>query len=88
MYITWTSTNDMGEVETYNHPTITTENARSYAKKTCCTCWGKGYNHYDNGWENVVREDDNGNFLVDRQYVNPRNILCECSIRTIQRTGL
>jgi hypothetical protein len=87
MNISWTTTNELGEVVTHNHPTITTENAHSYAKQTCHTCWGKGYNTYDNGYE-YFSVNENEHSWIERRRSNERAILCDCSIRTIQRTGL
>lgn len=88
MHIQWNTTNELGEKVTHNHPTVNTENAYQYAKKNCHTCWGVGFNSYDNGWQVTTKVADNGNIYFDREPVNQRFILCDCAIRNIERNGL
>ena len=97
MLLQWVEVDEAGQETTKSNPVLSIENAASYAKNTCQTCWSKGYNLYDDGWQYYMRstDKDENTFcdvevyqVMDRKPINPRILTCSCVDRHIERYGL
>lgn len=87
MLLQWTERDEWGNETIKTHPSLSVDDATSYAKNTCQQCWSKGYNCWDDGWNYyTVKEKDH--YYIDRKPINPRIYTCSCVDRHIERYGL
>lgn len=93
MQLRWEETTETGEVIIRDSLGVTVDNAHTYAKENCRQCYGRGVEHWDNGWNYYMRDinEEFGptviNKILDRKPKNPRIITCDCVLRTLQRVG-